>query len=139
MYNLVAEKTQIVDAEITATGFNTTCKFENIPNMATNNIIVYGIQVFTATQQSISPNSGKTVLPASALPSLTLTLVDEFGGFPIQDVPTYDLVASLNGGFKTPIKDFKMNLTACYLKTVNTTGLTVGQVLLIQLFYRDKK
>lgn len=134
MNNLILKRSQLIEAQLTGTGLNTKSYFQQIPNLSRNNIKVYGIEVYTATQLAKSV-SNATVLPASALPSLTVTLVDKNGQFPIQDLPVYNLVRSLNSGFVTLLANFEMNLTACYINNVDTANLNTGQVLLFNLYY----
>ena len=135
MNNLVIKRSQLAEAQITgsvATGKK--YPFTQIPNLSRNNIIIYGLEVFTATQLSNTP-SGNTVIAASAQDQVVLTLVDNNNVERVYQIPIYTLISSNNGGFIKMVKPFILNLTKSYVQITNTAGINLDEVVSVNLYY----
>lgn len=134
MNNLIIKKSQIVEAQFTSVTVGQKYQFTEIPNLSQNNIILYGMEVFGATQLGISPN-GNTVIPAADIKSVTVTLRDIKKEEFIYQCPAYTLVRSLNGGFITMFKPRIINLTDCYIQTSAAGTITSNMVLCVNFYY----
>jgi hypothetical protein len=135
MNNLIIKRSQLVEAQFTGTvAVGKKYAFTQVPNISRNNIIIYGFEVFTATQLATTP-SNNTVIPANAGHHITITFVDENNVERIYQIPYYSLISSLNGGFIRMVKPFILNLTKSYVQCVQTTNISTDQVACVNLFY----
>jgi hypothetical protein len=135
MNNLIIKRSQLVEAQFTGTvAVGKKYAFTQVPNISRNNIIIYGFEVFTATQLATTP-SNNTVIPANAGHHITITFVDENNVERIYQIPYYSLISSLNGGFIRMVKPFILNLTKSYVQCVQTTNISTDQVACVNLYY----
>jgi hypothetical protein len=135
MNNLIIKRSQLVEAQFTGTvAVGKKYAFTQVPNISRNNIIIYGFEVFTATQLSTTP-SNNTVVPAAAAPNIVITFVDDNNVERIYQIPYYALVSSLNGGFIRMVKPFILNLTKSYVQCVSTSNISTDQVASVNLYY----
>lgn len=135
MYVPIAKRSRLVSAKLTSTDKNN-YPFLNVPDLAQDNIRVYGIEVFSSDQLTTDPN-GLTVVSAAALKGLTLTLVSGTKKS-IIDLPLKDLVRSENGGFIFALDNIPITLTSCYVTIQNSTGISANQVAVFNLLYTFK-
>jgi hypothetical protein len=135
MNNLIIKRSQLVEAQFTGTvAVGKKYAFTQVPNISRNNIIIYGFEVFTATQLATTP-SNNTVVPATAAPNIVITFVDDNNVERIYQIPYYALVSSLNGGFIRMVKPFILNLTKSYVQCVSTSNISTDQVASVNLYY----
>jgi hypothetical protein len=135
MNNLIIKRSQLVEAQFTGTpAIGKKYAFTQVPNISRNNIIIYGFEVFTATQLVSTP-SNNVVVPASAVNSIVITFVDDNNVERIYQIPYYALVSSLNGGFIRMVKPFILNLTKSYVQAVSVTNISENQVASVNLYY----
>jgi hypothetical protein len=135
MNNLIIKRSQLVEAQFTGTvAVGKKYAFTQVPNISRNNIIIYGFEVFTATQLVTTP-SNNTVVPANAGHHITITFVDDNNVERIYQIPYYSLISSLNGGFIRMVKPFILNLTKSYVQCVSTTNISTDQVACVNLYY----
>lgn len=139
MQNVIVKQSLLVEARITATpAVGQRFFFDDVPDISKNNIVVYGIIGYSATQLAKS-QSNRTVVAAAGVPSLALTIVDDNNVEKVQQMPVYDTVRSLNGGFVATFDDIPMNLTKSYIEVMATTSLNSGESFVCELLYRFKK
>jgi hypothetical protein len=135
MNNLIIKRSQLVEAQFTGTvAIGKKYPFTQVPNISRNNIIIYGFEVFTATQLVTTP-SNNTVVPAAAVNAIVITFVDDNNVERIYQIPYYALVTSLNGGFIRMVKPFILNLTKSYVQAVSVTNISTDQVASVNLYY----
>jgi hypothetical protein len=135
MNNLIIKRSQLVEAQFTGTvAVGKKYAFTQVPNISRNNIIIYGFEVFTATQLSTTP-SNNTVVPATAAPNIVITFVDDNNVERIYQIPYSALIASSNGGFIRMVKPFILNLTKSYVQCVSTSNISTDQVASVNLYY----
>jgi hypothetical protein len=135
MNNLIIKRSQLVEAQFTGTpAIGKKYAFTQVPNISRNNIIIYGFEVFTATQLVTTP-SNNTVVPAAAVNAIVITFVDDNNVERIYQIPYYALVSSLNGGFIRMVKPFILNLTKSYVQAVSVTNISTDQVASVNLYY----
>jgi hypothetical protein len=135
MNNLIIKRSQLVEAQFTGTvAVGKKYPFTQVPNISRNNIIIYGFEVFTATQLSTTP-SNNTVVPAAAAPNIVITFVDDNNVERIYQIPYYALISSLNGGFIRMVKPFILNLTKSYVQAVSVSNISTDQVASVNLYY----
>jgi hypothetical protein len=135
MNNLIIKRSQLVEAQFTGTvAVGKKYAFTQVPNISRNNIIIYGFEVFTATQLSTTP-SNNTVVPAAAAPNIVITFVDDNNVERIYQIPYYALISSLNGGFIRMVKPFILNLTKSYVQAVSVSNISTDQVASVNLYY----
>lgn len=135
MYNLIIKRSQLIEAQITGTpAAGKKYPFTQVPNISRNNIIVYGFEVFTASQLAVTPNNN-TVISAGALTGLTATFVDENNVERVYQIPGYTLVSSLNGGFIRMVKPFIFNLTKSYIQMTDVSSVNTDEVASLNLYY----
>jgi len=135
MNNLIIKRSQLVEAQFTGTpAIGKKYAFTQVPNISRNNIIIYGFEVFTATQLVSTP-ANNTVVPAAAVNAIVITFVDDNNVERIYQIPYYALVSSLNGGFIRMVKPFILNLTKSYVQAVSVTNISTDQVASVNLYY----
>jgi hypothetical protein len=138
MQNVIIHRSVLAEARITATpAIGQRFFFDDIPDISKNNIVVYGIIGYSATQLSTSPQQ-RTVIAAAGIPSVALTIVDANNVQLVQQMPVYDTVRSLNGGFVATFDNLPMNLTRSYIEIMATTSLNSGESWVCELLYRYK-
>lgn len=99
-------------------------------------VIITGVQVFSAGQVAISPQ-GKTVV--STLSGITLTLMDKFNMEMIYQYPTFDLNPSTTSGFYRDFFPFELQLTKSYISILSNVGLNANESVCLNFFYIPKK
>jgi hypothetical protein len=138
MQNVIIHRSVLAEARITATpAIGQRFFFDDIPDISKNNIVVYGIIGYSATQLSTSPQQ-RTVIAAAGVPSVALTIVDANNVQLVQQMPVYDTVRSLNGGFVATFDNLPMNLTRSYIEIMATTSLNSSESWVCELLYRYK-
>jgi hypothetical protein len=135
MNNLIIKRSQLIEAQFTGTvATGKKYAFTQVPNISRNNILVYGIEGFSASQLAVTP-SNNTVVSSSAIDQIVITLVDDKNVERVYQIPYYTLVSSLNGGFIKMVKPFILNLTRSYVQITSTTGINTDEVASFNLYY----
>lgn len=135
MNNLILKRSQLVEAQIVgapATGKR--YQFLEIPNLSKNNVVLYGIAAYSATQLAVSPNSN-TVIAAAGIPSVVVTLLNNKKKEFMYQEPMYNLVRSNVGGFIQLLQPRVINLTDCYIQLANTVGINADEVVVFSFYY----
>jgi hypothetical protein len=133
MNNLVIKRSQQIEFRLSgsiATGkryFAT-----DIPNLSRNNVVVYGIEFFIATQEATTP-TGNTVVGSSS--GIVVTLRDNKKQEFMYQVPMYTLIRANNAGLIVLLKPRIINLTDCYVQITNTTGLNLNESVAANIYY----
>jgi hypothetical protein len=136
MNNLVIKRSQLVEFQVTGTP--TTLKRYApipVPNLSRNNIVLYGIEVFTADQLSDTP-SGNVVIPSVRQNQAVVTFVDVNKDQFIYNFPIFSGIRANVGGFVTLFQPRLINLTDCYLQLTDATGIAGDQVVAVNLYYQ---
>jgi hypothetical protein len=135
MNNLIIKRSQLIEAQFTGTpATGKKYQFTEIPNISRNNIVVYGIEAFTSTQLSTTPNNN-TVVSSGVQDQLVVTLIDNDNKERVYQLPYYTAIRSLNGGFVLMVKPFILNLTRSYVQITDATGISANQVASFNLYY----
>jgi hypothetical protein len=135
MNNLIIKQSQLVTATITgAPSAARRYNFNDIPNLSRNNIILYGIEAFSADQLANIP-SGEDVLAANVIDQVVVTLKDNNNVEFVYQMPYFSLVRSLNGGFVVMLKPRIINLTDCYIQLTDAAGVNAGEVAAFNFYY----
>lgn len=135
MNNLIIKRSQLVEAQVTGSvAVGKKYNFLEIPNLSRNNILLYGFEVYTADQLAATPN-GNTVIPSSRAHHVVVSFRDVNKVEFVYQVPAYNLIRSNVGGFVTMITPRLINLTDSYIQLVATTGISVNEVLAVNLYY----
>lgn len=138
MQNAIIQQSVLAEARITAApAIGQQFFFDDIPDLSKNNILVYGIIGYSATQLVTSP-AQRPVIAAAGVPSVALTIVDSNSRKLVQQMPIYDSIRSLNGGFIAVFDNIPMNLTKSYIEIMATTSLNNGDSWVCELLYRYK-
>jgi hypothetical protein len=135
MNNLIIKRSQLAEAQITGSvAVGKKYNFTEIPNLSRNNILLYGFEVYTADQLAVTPN-GNTVIPTADTNNVVLSFRDTNKVEFVYQVPIYNLIRSNVGGFITMITPRLINLTDSYIQLVDAGGITVNQVVAVNLYY----
>lgn len=135
MNNLIIKRSQLVEAQVTGSvAVGKKYQFLEIPNLSRNNILLYGFEVYTADQLSVTPN-GNTLIASNRANNVVVSFRDTAKVEFVYQVPAYNLIRSNVGGFVTLITPRLINLTDSYIQLVATTGITVNEVLAVNLYY----
>jgi len=135
MNNIIVKNSQLVTATINGTPtINRRYKFDDIPNLSRNNIILYGIEAYSASQL-VSTSDGSDVLAAADTIGVTVTLKDNQNNEFIYQMPYYNLIRSNNGGFVILLEPKVINLTDCYIQINNALSIAEGDKAVFNFYY----
>lgn len=136
METAIIRNSQLVEAQITSTpAIGQQFNFSDNQELSHNNVLLYALQGYCATQLSKSPISQNTVVAAASVPAIVVTFVDNNNEEVVQSIPLYDIIRSNNGGFYTLVKPLRVNLTKCYIQLVNNTSLSANEVVVFNFIY----
>ena len=135
MNNIIIKQSQLVTATFDGTPtVNRRYKFDDIPNLSRNNIILYGIEAYSASQLT-NTSDGSDVIAAADTLGVTVTLKDNQNNEFIYQMPYYNLIRSNNGGFVILLEPKIINLTDCYVQINNALGLANGDKVVFNFYY----
>jgi hypothetical protein len=135
MNNIIIKQSQLVTATFDGTPtVNRRYKFDDIPNLSRNNIILYGIEAYSAAQLS-NVADGSDVIAAADTLGVTVTLKDNQNNEFVYQMPYYNLIRSNNGGFVILLEPKIINLTDCYVQINNVLGLANGDKAVFNFYY----
>lgn len=135
MNNLIIKRSQLAEAQITGSvAVGKKYQFLEIPNLSRNNILLFGFEVYSATQLSNTPN-GNAVIAAADIPNVVLSFRDTNKVEFVYQVPTFSLIRANVGGFVTMITPRLINLTDSYIQLTAVGGISVDEVLAVNLYY----
>jgi hypothetical protein len=135
MNNLIIKRSQLVRAKVTGTPtVGNKYYYTEVPNLSRNNIILYGFEVFSATQLAKTPQN-ETVIAASAIDQVVCTWRDNKKQEFVYQMPAYTAVRSLNGGFIILMKPRIINLTDSYIQLTDATGVSSNEVVAVNMYY----
>jgi hypothetical protein len=135
MNNLIIKRSQLAEAQITGSvAVGKKYQFLEIPNLSRNNILLFGYEVYSATQLSNTPN-GNAVITAANIPNVVLSFRDTNKVEFVYQVPTFSLIRANVGGFVTMITPRLINLTDSYIQLTATGTIAVDEVLAVNLYY----
>ncbi len=132
MIQPIIEKTYLVEVNLSTLSAQTKTNFLYVPQL--ENVQIYGVQTFSATDLAVSPN-GKTVVASAGLAALTVTFVvgdtEE-----IFLMPCADLRSANIAGFVRMFNNKTINITKSYVTIQTITGLNLNESVLFQFLYR---
>lgn len=135
MNNLIIKRSQLAEAQITGSvAVGKKYNFLEIPNLSRNNILLYGFEVYSATQLTNTPN-GNAVIAAADIPNVVVSFRDTNKVEFVYQVPTFSLIRANVGGFITMITPRLINLTDSYIQLTAAGGINVDEVLAVNLYY----
>lgn len=135
MNNLIIKRSQLAEAQVTGSvAVGKKYNFVEIPNLSRNNILLYGFEVYSATQLSVTPN-GNNVIAAADIQNVVLSFRDTNKVEFVYQVPTFSLIRANVGGFITMITPRLINLTDSYIQLTAVGGINVNEVLAVNLYY----
>jgi hypothetical protein len=135
MNNLIIKRSQLAEAQVTGSvAVGKKYQFLEIPNLSRNNILLWGFEVYSASQLTNTPN-GNAVIAAADIPNVVLSFRDTNKVEFVYQVPTYSLIRANVGGFITMITPRLINLTDSYIQLTGLGGINVDEVLAVNLYY----
>ena len=135
MNNLIIKRSQLVEFQFSGTP-STFKRYGALPNpqLQRNNVILYGIECFTADQLVATP-SGNTVVASADADQIVLTLVDTNKDQFIYNFPVESLIRTNVGGFVCLFKPRLINLNDCFVQLTNATGVSTDEVIAFNFYY----
>jgi hypothetical protein len=137
MYSLAIKRTQLVECVLNTVAVGQRFQFQDVPEISRNNIVLYGIEAFTATQLVTSPDA-RTVVPIGTglVVNLKNALNEEF----VYNIPYFSLIRSQNGGFFFSFAEgIDIQLTNCTVQITNNTSLVANQAAVFNLVYAYRR
>ena len=135
MNNLIIKRSQLVEAQITGTpALGKRYTFTEVPNLSRLNIILYGLEAFTAAQLTNTP-TGNVVVAQAAQTDVVVSLRNEKKVEFMYQQPMYSLIRPNNGGFMIMLKPTLVNLTDCYVQLVDTANVNTNEVVAFNFYY----
>ena len=136
MNNLIIKRSQIVEFQVTGTP-STLKRYGALsnPQLQRNNVILYGIECFTADQLTATPN-GNTVIASADADQVVLTLVDTNKDQFIYNFPITSLIRSSVGGFVTLFKPRLINLNDAFIQLTDASGVSTDEVVAFNFYYQ---
>lgn len=133
MNNLIIKRSQIVEAVINGTpAANVRYYFTNIPNLAANNLRLYGMEGFSSTQLATTPTGFTTV---STTTGIVVTLRDTNKVEFLYQMPFYTTIRANNFGAYVILQPRTLNLTDCYVTLTNVTGISASNSVAFNFYY----
>lgn len=132
MLQPIIEKSYLVEINLGTIAVQKQINFAFIPQLEGSTI--YGVQTFSASQLTTSPN-GSTVVTAAGLSNITVTFV--VGD--TQDVyllPCSDLNSPLIYGFIRMINNKRLNLTKSFITIQSVASLVNNDSVLFNFIYK---
>jgi len=134
MLQPISERNYLVELSLGTVAVQRQINFSFIPQL--EGAIIYGIQAFSRTQLSLSPN-GATVATTAGLADLTVTLAvgdnQDFFLWPVADLNSANI-----SGFIRMINDKRLNLTKSFITIQSTTTVANNEAVLFLFTYRGK-
>jgi hypothetical protein len=121
-----------INVGTTQPGNGTNINFKDFPQL--RDIYITGFAFYNASQVVASP-SGKAVVPATALPGITTTLVDIYNMEMIYQYPSFDANPINASGFYRDIFPFQLQLTKSYVTILDNTNIAANQSIIVNFFY----
>lgn len=134
MNNTIIKRSQLIEAEVQRLAVGQPFKFQEIPNLSRNNIIVYGFEAYSRSQLAFSPN-GNPVLLNADVPNVVVSFRDINKEEFVYQMPMFNMIRSNVGGFVTMITPRIINLTDSYIQLNNLGTITAGDAVVLNLFY----
>ena len=125
-----------INVGTTQPGNGTNINFKDYPQL--RDIYITGFAFYDVGQVSASP-SGKTVVPANALPGITVTLLDIFNMEMIYQYPSYDANPTNVSGFYRDLNPFQLQLTKSYITVLDNTNISANESVIVNFFYVSLK
>jgi len=132
MIQPIIENSYLVEINLGTVAAQKQINFNFIPQLEGS--IIYGIQVFSATDVTTSPN-GSAVVTTAGLANVNVT----FSVGDNQDIylmSCSDLRSANISGFVRMFANKKLNLTKSFVTINNTASLTNNDSILFQFLYR---
>lgn len=137
MQNVIITRSTLIEARIVSTpAALQKYVFDPNPEIDRNNILVYGIVGYSATQLAASPMSNRAAIPQADVPNIALTIQNAQGTSLIDRMPMYNTVRSLNGGFVVTFADLPMNVTRSFIELTGTGTLANTQSVIFEIYYK---
>jgi len=133
--SLLTNKFYLAEINLATSSANQRYYFADIPTLRYGTITVESVNIFNASQLSLSP-AGATVIPVTALPGLTITFCIEDQEESIYNMVTYDLNPSLNGGMLRLFDNLKINLVKSFITITNSAIVTATHSVLVGFHYK---
>jgi hypothetical protein len=135
MNNLVAKRSQIVEAQFTGSlVIGRKYPFTQDPNISRKNIIIYGFEAYSNVQLDFTPINN-VVIDNDAITDVVITFIDNNNIERIYQLPYTCLMPNLNGGFIRLVKPFTIDLTKSYVQLVDTSNVSIDESIAINLYY----
>jgi hypothetical protein len=133
---MIITNSYLVELNLPTVSLGQRYTFLDVPQLRYNAVIIDGIEAFQNDQLATSPNN-KAVINANAVSGIVITLViDETED--LYQIPYYTLVSGNNAGLIREFANKRINLVKSYATILNTTGLTAGQSLIFNFYYRKQ-
>lgn len=121
-----------INVGTTQPGNGTNINFKDYPQL--RDIYITGFAFYDVTQVAASP-AGKAIVPANALPGITVTLLDVYNMEMIYQYPSYDADPINASGFYRDIFPFQLQLTKSYITVLDNTNIAANQSVIVNFFY----
>lgn len=121
--SLLTNRFYLAEINLTTSSQNQRYYFADIPTLRYGTIEVEAIVAFDADQLGLAP-SGNTVVGATEVPGLTLTLSIADEEESVYQLPYYDLVPALNGGLIRLFNKTKINLVKSFVTITKASVVT---------------
>jgi len=132
MLQPITEKSYLVEVNLGTVAVQKQINFQFIPQLEGS--LIYGVQSFSRTQCSLSPN-GSTVVTTVGLADLTVTFV--VGD--TQDIfllPVADLNSPQIAGFIRMLNNKRLNLTKSFVTIQSVTTVANNESILFNFLYK---
>lgn len=133
---MIITNSYLVELNLSTIGLGQRYTFLDVPQLRYNAVIIDGLEAFTAAQLATSPNQ-KTIVSAAASVNVVMTfVVDETEE--IYQIPYYTLISSNNAGLIREFANKRINLVKSYATILNVSGLSAGESLIFNFYYRKQ-
>jgi hypothetical protein len=131
----VTNRCLTVEVQLTSVGVGSQFLFPDNQIIRGQNIMVYGIETYTASTVANSP-SGYTMVTDSGAANLTLNFLDDKSINLVNQLPYQALNSYIMSGVIREFKPFRMVLTKSFVAISSATNLSVNQAILVNILYK---
>lgn len=134
---ILVEKTLLIEIKLAAIGLGNTNIFGINQTLNKDNARVYGMEVVTATQLTLSP-SGRPLIAQALAANFTLNLVEKVGSLEfVQKMPLTRLLPSLYNGYTQAFKERNLDLNRSNIQVNDTAGLVNTESICLLIYYKE--
>jgi len=138
MYGIpIYRKTLGIEVQLSSIGKGAQNPFPDNPIIRAPNVLIECVEIYTATQLTITP-SGLTTVTDAGLTGLIVNLADNTNFNRVFQLPAVALNVELNNGVPREFEPFKLVMQKSFIQITDATNLVVNQAVYVNISYFEQ-